>query len=326
VAALAVAWFHVTNANSAFPTTPWLRMSGAWGWLGVESFFVISGFVLPLAMHRAGYRPADARLFLTRRLIRLHPAYLVSLAVTLALWWVSSLSPGFDREPPSALQVMLHIVYLPALFGFDWLNAVYWTLAIEVQFYLLLACSLPLLSHPASGVRLTWLAGAAALSLIVRSELLVFVYLVLFAMGSTAFLMVTGLVGRTVGVLLLALLSLVAWFVHGLPIAAVAAGTAVLVAFHAQLMWPPLLTIGALSYSLYLIHAPIGGRVVNLGARYAVGAGAELVVMLVAMLASLAAAYVLYRLVERPSLRLAARLKPTGAVRLEPDTTYATSS
>lgn len=326
VAALAVAWFHVTNANTAVPGSAWLRASGEWGWLGVESFFVISGFVLPLAMHRGRYRLRDAGRFLARRLIRLHPAYLASLAVTLVLWWVSSLSPGFDRQPPSAGQILLHVVYLPALAGYDWLNAVYWTLGIEIQFYLLLACSFPLLSHPRRSVQLASLAAAAALSFMVPSELLVFRYLVVFAMGATVFLRFAGFLDRASALVALALLALAVWIVHGVPAAVVATGTAALVAFDAAPVWRPLASIGALSYSLYLIHAPVSGRVVNLGARYADGAAAELLVSVVAMVASLAAAFVLYVLVERPSLRVASRLRRTRDVLVVPDTSFARSS
>jgi peptidoglycan/LPS O-acetylase OafA/YrhL len=306
LAALAVACFHFTNANPVFPSAGWLRLSGAWGWLGVESFFVISGFVLPLAMYRGRYRIDDAGWFLARRLIRLHPAYLVSLVVTVALWYVSS--PG-DARPPGAVQVLLHAVYLPAFFGYPWLNTVYWTLGIEVQFYLLLACSFPLLSHPAAPVRVAWLAAAATLSWLVTPEILVFRFLVVFAMGSVAFLLVVDLVGRKTGMVLLVLLAAATWEVHGWPAAVAATATATLIAWQVSMAWRPMVGIGALSYSLYLIHAPLGGRVVNLGARYAEGVIAELAVVLVAMLVSLGAAFVLHVLVERPSLRLAARLK-----------------
>jgi peptidoglycan/LPS O-acetylase OafA/YrhL len=306
LAALAVAWFHCTNANPVFPSAGWLRLSGAWGWLGVECFFVISGFVLPLAMYRAGYRIGDAGRFLARRLIRLHPAYFVSLVVAVALWYVSS--PA-GAPPPGATQLLLHAVYLPAFFGYPWLNAVYWTLAIEVQFYLLLACSLPLLVHRAKPVRIGWLAAAAALSWLVPSEILVFRYLVVFAIGSAVFLMVADLVDRTTGMVLLVLLAATAWVVHGWPAAVVATATATVIAWRVPLAWRPMVGIGALSYSLYLVHGPLGGRVVNLGARYAEGAVAESAVVFGAMIVSVGAAFVLYALVERPSLRLAARLK-----------------
>lgn len=315
LAALAVAWFHFTNANPVFPSAGWLRQSGAWGWLGVECFFVISGFVLPLAMYRGGYRVTDAGRFLARRLIRLHPAYLASLAVAVALWYVSSPE---DARPPSAMQVLLHAVYLPAFFGYPWLNTVYWTLGIEVQFYLLLACWFPLLSHPAKPIRVAWLAAAAALSWLVTPEILVFRYLVVFAMGSVAFLVVVDLVDRATGMVLLVFLAATTWLMHGWPASVTATATATLIAWQVPLAWRPMVGIGALSYSLYLIHGPVGGRVVNLGARYAEGAVAELAVVLGAMLVSLGAAFVLHALVERPSLRLAARLKPAGEQRSSP--------
>jgi peptidoglycan/LPS O-acetylase OafA/YrhL len=309
IAALAVAWFHFTNSTPLFPATASLRQSGAWGWLGVECFFVISGFVLPLAMYRGVYRIRDAGRFLARRLIRLHPTYLVSLGVTVALWHVSS--PA-GATPPGAAQVLLHTVYLPAFFGYPWLNAVYWTLGMEVQFYLVLAGTFPLLSHPAARVRLAWIAIAAALSLLITSDILVFRYLVVFAMGAAAFLMVVELIDRTTGLVLLGLLATVTWIVHGLPATVAAAATAIVIAWQVPIANPLLIRTGALSYSLYLLHAPLGGRVVNLGARYADGVIAELAVVLVAMLVSLGAAFVLYALVERPSLRLARRLRIRG--------------
>jgi peptidoglycan/LPS O-acetylase OafA/YrhL len=305
-AALAVTWFHLTNANPVFPSIDWLRLSGAWGWLGIECFFVISGFVLPLALYREGYRIGDAGRFLARRLVRLHPAYLAAVGVAVALWYVSSPE---GASPPGATQLLLHAFYLPALFGYPWLNTVFWTLAIEVQFYLFLACSFPLLSHRAAPVRLAWLAAAAALSWLVTPETLVFRYLVVFAMGAVAFMVVVDHVDRATGMALLMLLAIVTGIVHGLPVAIAATATALLIAWQVPLTWGPMVRIGALSYSLYLIHAPLGGRVVNLGARYAEGVVAELAVLLVAMLVSLGAAFVLHVLVERPSLRLAARLK-----------------
>src|SRR5215210_4781626 len=58
VASLAVCWFHLTSFTYATPDG-WfysaLRRTGTYGWLGVEVFFVISGFVIPYSLHRAKY-------------------------------------------------------------------------------------------------------------------------------------------------------------------------------------------------------------------------------------------------------------------------------
>lgn len=67
--------------------------------------------------------------------------------------------------------------------------------------------------------------------------------------------------------------------------------------------------LGTISYSLYLIHVPVGGKVVNLGKRYVESQTGELLVSLLALVVSVATAYVFYLMIERPSQKWAARLK-----------------
>ena len=73
IAAFAVLWFHLTNGNLGFLPPGVLKSSGAFGWLGVEVFFVISGFILPYALQRAGYHSADFFQFVWKRILRLDP-------------------------------------------------------------------------------------------------------------------------------------------------------------------------------------------------------------------------------------------------------------
>jgi peptidoglycan/LPS O-acetylase OafA/YrhL len=126
-----------------------LRETGRYGWLGVEVFFVISGFVIPYSMHRGGYRVSQHFWrFLAKRLARLEPPYLVSIVVVVILWYLSALTPGFQGTNPDIrpTRLLLHLGYLNAFFGHPWLNPVYWTLGIELQYYLLVAITYPLLS------------------------------------------------------------------------------------------------------------------------------------------------------------------------------------
>jgi peptidoglycan/LPS O-acetylase OafA/YrhL len=99
----------------------------------------------------------------------------------------------------------------------------------------------------------------------------------------------------------------VAWFESGLGTAIVMLVTALAISFlklHSRLLtW-----LGTVSYSLYLVHVPIGSRVVNLGARYAHGLYSEITVLILAVSASILAAYLLYRVVELPSQRLSSRI------------------
>ena len=62
-----------------------------------------------------------------------------------------------------------------------------------------------------------------------------------------------------------------------------------------------LVFLGFISYSLYLLHVPIGGRVINLAGRLPHTMPVELGAETAAMAVSLIAAWLLYRLVERPS-------------------------
>lgn len=309
LAALAVAWFHFTNANPTFPTAGWLRASGTYGWLGVESFFVISGFIIPYAMWRAGYHLTAWPTFLAKRLLRLEPPYLVSIVLTLALWWMSSLSPGFTRPPPSVAQVLLHVGYLTPFFGYDWLNTAYWTLAIEFQYYLLMAVAFPLLAHKSARVRLACFVVACLLPFALPSERFVFHYLGLFALGAATFLRRSQLLTRRGYLALFGAAAGATYAVQGPLTFAVGAGTALLIAYGDRVRWRAMTTLGALSYSLYLLHGPVGGRVVNLGARYAQTSLAQLAVAVVALGVSIAAAYALHRLIERPALRLSASLR-----------------
>jgi hypothetical protein len=57
-------------------------------------------------------------------------------------------TPGFRGQPFewSVPQILSHAGYLTGLLGYEWLNIVYWTLAIEFQFYILIAIFFPLLA------------------------------------------------------------------------------------------------------------------------------------------------------------------------------------
>ena len=309
MAALAVAWFHFTNANAAFPTFGWLRGSGTHGWLGVESFFVISGFVIPYAMLGAGYRVAVWPAFIAKRLLRIEPSYIASLLLTLALWWISSRSPHFTRPSPTAAQVLLHLAYLPALFGYTWLDTAYWTLAIEFQYYILVAVSFRWLAHPARSVRLVCFAAACLLPFALLSDHLVFRYLSLFALGVATFWKHADWLGDGGYLVLLAAAAGVTSATLGSAVAAVGAATALLIAYGFRLRWRPMLWMGTLSYPLYLLHGPVGERVVNLGARYARAPLAQMTVTIAAVAVSAGAAYTLYLLVDRPAIAMSASLR-----------------
>jgi len=106
------------------------------GFLGVQLFFVISGFVVVLPFARArllGERPPGLGRYYLKRLTRIEPPYVIALAT----FFVGTLlvAPENARWQDYAAG----LVYLrTALFGNEpWAFFISWSLEIEVQFYLL---------------------------------------------------------------------------------------------------------------------------------------------------------------------------------------------
>ncbi|HUB82855.1 MAG TPA: acyltransferase [Bryobacteraceae bacterium] len=303
IAALAVVWYHCTIGSGVL-RDGWLYRSGRYGWLGVEVFFVISGFIVPYSLHKAGYRRSDFGRFLLKRVARLDPPYFADILLCLALSYLVRLAPGFRGQLPHYTwqQLAAHAAYVNSFLHLGWLNVVFWSLGIEFQFYLLIGAAFPLLVARRSGLRFGFLALLVTLSLAVRSESLVFRHLPLFVAGMLAFQSRAGLISTRA---LLACLAATA--VDG-PVACVGIATALVIRFVA-LPASRLTCFGTISYSLYLLHVPVGGKVMNLGGRFAHTPTALAALLAMAVGASILAAAVFYRWVELPAQRLSAAIR-----------------
>jgi peptidoglycan/LPS O-acetylase OafA/YrhL len=322
LAALSVSWFHFTNGSS-YVSTGWLRASGTYGWLGVEAFFVISGFVIPYSLLGGGYEPRrHFGRFLLKRLTRLEPPYLLSIVLVIALAYLSARTPGFAGSPPdySAPQLLLHLGYLNTFFGYRWLNPVYWTLGIEFQYYLFVALIFPFLTTERRVVRVAALAAMLAAALLVRTEMLVFHFLGLFALGMVAFQHHAGLLRRRTFLAAVLVATVVTAFSLGTAHALVGGTTALVIAFvpmPRRSVMRVLVLLGGISYSMYLLHTTIGGRVINLASRWGAGLPRELLALASAVAVTIVASLIFNRLVEWPAQRLSLRIRYSAPKQLQ---------
>jgi peptidoglycan/LPS O-acetylase OafA/YrhL len=227
---------------------------------------------------------------------------------------LSALSPGFAGSPPqySTAQLLLHLGYLNTFFGYPWLNPVYWTLGIEFQYYLFVALVYPLLTARQPVLRVAAVAGIAGVALLVQTPMLVFHYLGLFTLGILAYHYHTALLPRRAFVPAVVIVGAITAVSLGWLTGLVGATTALVIAFvpmprHSATRL--FVFLGGISYSIYLLHVPIGGRVVNLGSRFNGGLAWELGVMAAAVGVSIAAAAGFNWVVERPAQRLSSRIK-----------------
>jgi len=312
IAAFLVVWFHFTNGNPRFLDEGYIKSTGAYGWVGVYIFFVISGFVIPYALYHAHYQIRwDLPRFLGKRLVRLEPPYIIGILISILLWYVSSWMPGFRGSPPdlSFSQIFLHLGYLVPFFDQVWLNPVFWSLAIEFQYYIAIGLIFPLIVSRSNAVRLLTLVTMCLSAYLIREKALLFSYFALFAIGILVFQLYLKLIGITAFFLLSLLVAFVVGVTLG-PVTAVAgllAGYAI--AFGGRIRIGSFGYFGAISYSLYLLHVPIGGRVINLGERYAVNDFDKVLTLGGALILSIAAAHLYYRYVECPSRLLSSRIR-----------------
>jgi len=111
------------------------------GWVGVPIFFMLSGFVIAFT---ADGRSAEV--FLRNRALRLYPAALLCATITL-------LVAGGDLW-----AYLSSVLLLPS--G-HWLSGVYWTLPIEISFYLVVAiCLRARISLPHFSLALGFMSGS----------------------------------------------------------------------------------------------------------------------------------------------------------------------
>lgn len=314
LASFAVCWYHLVYADGAFggggAVASVLRDSARNAWTGVEVFFVISGFVIPLALFRTRYRVRSYGSFILKRIVRLDPPYLVSICVCLALWYVWSAVPRLHGQAfnPTLLPILLHLGYLNAFFGDKWLNPVYWTLAIEFQYYLGMGLLFAALGSPNWRLRAGAFVGLGLLAFLVPDPHLVFHYLFVFMLGLCTFQYFVGLMSLRAYVPALVVLAFGCELTVGFMVAGVSLATAVgIVCIRRPI--PVLGFLGTISYSLYLVHVPVGVRILGVGLAHSHGGIERVLVLLISLTVTIVAAWLFYLVVERPAQRWSSAIR-----------------
>ena len=320
LAALAVCWHHFAVAEP----NHLLYLTSQYGNLGVEVFFVISGFVVPYSLSRAGYSIGSFPKFLVKRIARLDPPYIASILLALFILYFRFALHGFEpnyKPNVSAFQLLLHLGYLNAFFNYDWIVALYWTLAIEFQFYLSIGLLFPLISHRLLLIRSVTMCCLGGLFLTTPNTALISHYVFLFLLGIVTYQFRMKFISATSYLFYVAVLLVLLIASLGVATALAGVATALTIGFINANGSGILQFFGKISYSLYLTHMIIGSSLIEFGLNnrvyslvgriflYAVGFGV-----------TIGFAYCFYRLIEGPALRwskkLSYRSDSTGKVRL----------
>ncbi|MCF2444816.1 acyltransferase [Dyadobacter sp. CY345] len=309
LAAIAVCLFHFTTNLDYLENDDPIKHFFSFGHFGVQVFFIISGLVIPYSMAKGNYTIQKFSTFFKKRLIRIEPPYLFCVFLALLLNFITTLTPFYVGKPFEIdyAQVFYHFGYLNIFMGKDWLNHVFWTLAIEFQYYLLIALIFPLVSHKKSYVWITTLILFNAASFYLNRNF-VFNFSIFFTTGILLYRYFSGISGKLE--LTLTLITVLGFLFFRYTYEEI-----IVVAFTITVILIPLKPtlfstfFGNISYSLYLFHTPVGARLLHITRRFSDSESLRHAMIIVAFLFSVIVSYFLYKMIEKPFKKLSQKIK-----------------
>ena len=353
VAALMVMAYHMIDCTvmalplaSIMPEN--LQILWTYGMHGVQIFFVISGFVIAHSLRNVEPTGKEIGNFIVRRQLRLDPPYWLTMAAILLLRATEGHFLGLkDRGAFGPGVVGLNMLYLQNLTGITQIVGVGWTLCLEIQFYLvfilIMALARKISQAHERGVAAVLVFGLGLVSLAVSPDqpnVSIFLpFWFYFAAGVLCYWCVKGGL-RPILFMVFAILMLVTMLVQRrspgfLPEVLNAEWVGLATAL--ALFWAgrtghladwlggrAFRYFGRISYSLYLVHFPLVSLVTRAGYKLT-GPNPWLGICwnVVGAIMSVASADLFFRMVEQPSMRLAARFKRRPAPVVRPQSVIA---
>ena len=302
------------------------------GGLGVEIFFVLSGVVIAYSIRNCAVSRSFLWRFAIRRAIRLDPPYYLALWLTVGIsaWHLPDtlyeLGPYFGGGP----GVLANVFYLQNVLQYPQVLAIAWTLCLELQFYL----AFVILVWTAQSFR-DWLhrhekwhtlpcgpfAFTAVFGWLVIVSLLTwfsslrdFTFLgtwFRFFLGAVTCWSMLGRIGREIPGSFILVLLVLGIYTNDLRSVAAALTALVILISHKRggldrwLSGPVWQFLGNISYSLYLVHCVVALPLINWLWTLTPQSPATAVSLLMLGVAfSVAAAWLFYFYIERPSIAL----------------------
>ena len=333
LAVCAVVWHHTHGSIASLP------MSHN-GFLGVDVFFVLSGFLITtlLLREKLGSGRISLRHFYVRRSLRIFPLYYLVLLVLTA--YFALVGGGSSQRSSFLAELPFHASYTSNWIDVRSMMAITWSLSTEEQFYLLWPPVLVLLGMLSVPVLLAFLALNQAVNfgwldaVLVRIGIpheslailqctftpIILGALLAFALASDRAREVLSWLCSRWSVPLFVVLMLatanMAGDIRGWPrlsfqlATAAFLATVVLQPAHrlvAVLEWRPLAYIGTVSYGVYLLHMLVADAMKR--GFGTIGLHSDGLFFLACLAGTIALAGLSFRYFERPLLRLKDRFR-----------------
>lgn len=304
IAALAVVLFHYTTGYSGtFHHGYGIFWEFSLGYLGVQLFFIISGFVIFLTLENTK-KPME---FVVSRFSRLYPTYWAAIFLTLACISLYPL-PSYNI---SVKDIMLNLTMLQYWIPAKNIDSVYWTLGVELSFYILAFFVFLMKQQKNVDILIVcWLLLAIITKLTYYphrdfiSKLLIFNYCQLFSAGICFYHI------KNNGVSLKKNIILILCLLTQLIVSTVTETVSITLFFIIFYLFvlnklsllrnKVLFYLGTISYSLYLIHQNIGYILIENLSRMRVN---PYVILASTVIAVISIASFITFFIEKPSMR-----------------------
>ncbi|WP_333312645.1 MULTISPECIES: acyltransferase family protein [unclassified Microcoleus] len=273
---------YAADGMSTMPY-PLLAPVAKYGYLGVQLFFLISGFVILMTASTGSLKK-----FIVSRFARLYPAFWVCCTVT----FVTITTIGGKYYSASIGQYFINMTMLSGFIGVPSIDGAYWSIFTELKFYALIALLLIFRKiNQAQLFLVLWLIATIALNVLKIGKLgsLLSIILIVddspyFIAGAMSFLVWSRGISLTrISVIFIAWLLAISYSLDDIPsrethyntefnsyvvIGMISTFFAIMLlvsirrtGFLGKRQW---VTIGALTYPLYLLHQRIGFMIFNL--------------------------------------------------------------
>lgn len=295
IAALMVLLFHFIyyyNGDTYLVSNETVRDWSTFGAQGVEMFYIISGYVMSLSLSRKNYTLRNYPKYLLKRGLRILPLYWSVVGIILIIQLVWKVAPDWNN-------FLANLTFsVDAFEGTYWLNPVFSTLGVEVQFYILFGLVFTIFRANRGikyGIMVLWiLAGyfTPEVYSVLSAAPFFAIGILLFDFEKEKNWLDFGGIG--VIVLILAFLG----YYQDVAIVFITLILFLLI----KPTWKPLTQLGAASYSIYLTHGIFGGWFLFFCTKEQYGNYQSPWLILFATIISVLGAFVIYWFIEKRTI------------------------
>lgn len=312
-AALAVCLYHYTCTVTGFLNNATVYGIFFYGQKGVQLFFTISSVVIPIMLLKSGYSFSLENYFnyLKKRLVRLYIPYVAAVFILFFYWKMRSVLFIGNNYVPTLKTLIANLSYTVPLVNERWLNNIFWTLSVEIQYYLFIGLFFYLAVKKILYRLLFYLLFYLlfCLSYLYPSTHLFSYWSIYFLMGILYVLWKYKKINRYEFFIVYTITMTCSFFIYGQIDTILSFITLAIIEFFSNYSFSALNYLGKISYSLYLTHVFSGLALLNLLSEYSSNAMHKILLLGISIFVAIIFAHIFNIFIEHPAHQLSKKSK-----------------